>query len=161
MSSGFDPKTKHRITKSGEPHTLPFYAPEMREFLNMALSIRNPTCPHVFEYRGKQVISPRTGFENARRAAALEHVNIHDIRRTAVRNMIRAGIDKKRAKQISGHLTDEVLDRYDITTEEDAVDTGRTMRDYMHRQQQKAAEREQLGVNLGAVSSSKQREKVN
>jgi integrase len=35
---GFDPKTKRRITKTGEPHTLPLYAAEMREFLNLALA---------------------------------------------------------------------------------------------------------------------------
>lgn len=97
---------KERVTKSGKPHTLPLYMPEMVEFLKLALSTRNPKCPYVFQFRDKQLKSPRTGFENARKAAGLEHIIMHDLRRTAVRNMMRSGMTKKRAMQISGHLTE-------------------------------------------------------
>jgi integrase len=144
---GFDPKTRQRITKNGEAHTLPLYAAEMRHFLQMALEKRNPACPYIFQYRGKKLKSPRTGFENARRNAGLQHVLMHDTRRTAVRNMVRAGISKKRAMQISGHLTDNVFDRYDIEAEEDAVDTGVKMRGFMEKE---AAAAKQLGAQLGA-----------
>jgi hypothetical protein len=64
--------------------------------------------------------------------------------------MIKAGIDKKRAKQLSGHLTDEVFDRYDIATEEDAVDTGKTMRAYMQQQRDRVTEQDKLGADLPA-----------
>jgi integrase len=139
---GFDPKTKQRITKNGEPHTLPLYAPEMREYLKMALSSRNAACPYIFQYRGKQLKSPRTGFENARHNAELDHVLIHDMRRTAIRNMVKAGISRKRAMQISGHLTESVFNRYDIGTEDDAVESGVTLREYHENQKQKFAKRE-------------------
>ena len=48
--------------------------------------------------------------------AGLAPIIVHDLKRSAVRNMMRARILKRVATSLSGHKTREVLNRYKIVS---------------------------------------------
>jgi integrase len=98
---------------------------------------KNPD-DHVFTREdGSRVMDPRKAWYNLCIKAGLGHyvaakgksgeyrryvgLNLHDFRRSAVRNMTRRGVNDKTAMLISGHKTRSVFDRYNIGDEADLV----------------------------------------
>ena len=93
-----------------------------------ALEQRDIVSPHVFCRGGGQAIqSFYTRWDQACTAAGCPGRIPHDMRRTAVRNLNRAGVPETVAMKITGHKTRSVFDRYDITSEEDLADASRKL----------------------------------
>jgi integrase len=134
-------------TKNGEGRVF-YLTPELLQLLKeqraMADAIqreRQMIVQHVFFHRPRtetgtfgglagRRISP-DGFyhawRRARVAAGCPGRIPHDFRRTAIRNMVRAGIPERVAMKLSGHKTRSVFDRYNIVSEGDLRDAARRL----------------------------------
>lgn len=71
---------------------------------------------YVFHEDGAPLGDWRKTWATACKAAGVPGLLFHDFRRSAVRNLTRAGVPSVVAMQITGHRTRSVFDRYDITT---------------------------------------------
>ncbi len=133
-------------TKNKEGRTLPIFG-EMREWLMIEKNIRDakfPQCRSVFRRRDKPIKTFVKSWITACDAAGVPGLLFHDLRRTAVRNMIRAGIPEKVAMQISGHKTRSVFDRYNIVSDRDLTEAAAKMTTHL----------ESLGTILGTVEDT-------
>ena len=115
-----------RDSKNREPRIFPFkyhqrlesVLRQQREEVSRWERENACVCPSVFHYRGRPLRKLRRSWRNACTAAGMPGRLLHDFRRTAVRNLIRAGVQQAIAMKITGHKTDSIFRRYLIVDEE-------------------------------------------
>ena len=79
----------------------------------------NGLSEFVFHISGRRIREFRKSWATACKEAKVPGRLFHDLRRTAVRNMVRAGVPQSVAMAISGHRTISMFLRYNITSDED------------------------------------------
>ena len=84
-----------------------------------ARKLGSQICPLVFHRQGKPIRTFRKAWTRACDAAGHADLLFHDLRRSAVRNLVGAGVDQVTAMKISGHKTASVFQRYRIVTDDD------------------------------------------
>src|SRR5437867_8452165 len=73
--------------------------------------------PWIFHRRGEPIGQIQKNWNKATAAAGLKGRIPHDLRRTAVRNLERAGVPRSAAMKLVGHKTESICRRYAITDE--------------------------------------------
>nr|MBA2305890.1 hypothetical protein [Acidobacteriota bacterium] len=79
------------------------------------------------EKKPQLIVSFTKAWKTACRLAGCPGRIPHDLRRTAIRSLVRAGISESVAMKMSGHRTRSVFDRYDITSKGDMDDAARKL----------------------------------
>ena len=104
------------VTKNKKPRNLPIYG-DMGAEIEMAIDAGAAACPLLVQHEGKPVFDWEKSWATACMSAGVPDALFHDLRRTALTNMIEAGFSEKEAMEISGHRTRAVFDRYHIVSE--------------------------------------------
>ena len=128
-------------TKSKKARTLPIYG-DMRRWLEH----QRETCPtgSIWVFHGANnhpIDNHLNGWAEACDRAGLAELLFHDLRRSAVRNMKRAGIQDKVAMEITGHRTRSIFDRYNIVDDADLQIAGERLEEYAKQRKQERAAR--------------------
>lgn len=108
-------------TKTKRARTIPIYG-DMVPILEMHIDQTKkqyPECRSLFHHNGKPIKDFREAWITACKAAGHPGLHFHDLRRSAVRNLERAGVPRSIAMSITGHTTESTYRRYDITSSKD------------------------------------------
>jgi integrase len=117
-------------TKNDDGREFPFaLLPELEAVLNYqherAVALGQATgaiIPWVFHRDGEPMKAFRKAWARACHEAGLHGRIPHDFRRTAVRNLERAGVSRSAAMKLTGHKTEAVYRRYAIVSKSDLAE---------------------------------------
>lgn len=123
------------VTKNREGREFPFAAlPQLADLLvaqrqhtTEVERAKGQIISAVFHRNGRPIRSYTRAWRAATTAAGLPNHLVHDLRRTAVRNLERAGVSRSVAMQLTGHKTEAVYRRYAITSARDLAEGVRKL----------------------------------
>lgn len=104
-----------KTTKNKKARYLAIYG-DMAAEVEMAIAAGDSKCPVLVQREGKPVFDFEKSWKTACELSGVDETIFHDLRRTAITNMIEAGYTEKDAMEISGHKTRAVFDRYNIVS---------------------------------------------
>jgi integrase len=130
-------RLRPEVSKNKDGRVLPLSG-ELLQVFARAKRHRRLDCRFVFHKKGKPIGDFKKSWKTACKDAGLEGTLVHDMRRTAVRNMVRAGIPERVAMAMSGHKTRSVFDRYNIVSESDLQEAAGKLQRHLEKQSKKA-----------------------
>jgi integrase len=120
-------------SKTGRGRVLPI-SPPLREVLERRAALRHGGDARVFKRDGLTRRAWIKAWPEACRRAGVPGRRLHDCRRTAARNLVRAGVPERVAMMLLGHTTRSIFERYNIVNERDLFEAGQRLQQYIGRQ---------------------------
>jgi integrase len=118
-----------RANRKPEPVAVPIYG-DIAKFIEM-----QPRHSEFLFARGSKPIRDfRESWALACARAGVPGLLFHDLRRTAVRNLRRAGVAESVIMKITGHRTRAVFERYNITDQSDTQEAGRMAEEFLAKE---------------------------
>lgn len=127
-------------TKNDEARVFPF-TEELRAILESqkakadVLKKEGIITPWVFFIetkgrRGRRIGDFKKNWNTACQKAGFPGKIFHDFRRTAVRNLVRAGVPERVAMEMTGHKTRSIFERYNIVSEADLFEAAQRLNQF-------------------------------
>jgi integrase len=117
-------------SKTDRGRVAPMSVP-VRAVLERRKARRDPDSPLVFRLDGVTIREWRKAWPRACQLAGVPGRRLHDCRRTAARNLVRAGVPERVAMMLLGHATRSIFDRYNIVNERDLMEAGDRLQQYI------------------------------
>jgi len=143
-------RLRPELSKNKTGRVLPV-AGELLDVITRAAEQRRLDCPSVFHVDGQPIGDFRKAWWRACITAGLgamvtvetpegpkqeyQGLTRHDLRRSAVRNMVRAGIPERVCMALSGHKTRAIFDRYNIVSEADLTAAADQLHAHLQQRQ--------------------------
>lgn len=127
----------HR-SKTKVGRLLPLSKP-IREVLERRKNRRLTSDRFVFKRDDATVREWKVAWREACRQAGVPGRFLHDCRRTAARNLIRAGVPERVAMLLTGHKTRAIFDRYNIVNERELTIAGTRLAEFLEQGAAKAS----------------------
>ena len=131
--SGRELCLRPEVSKNKDGRPLPLRG-ELLEIIQRAHEKWRLHSPYVFHDDGQPIGDFRKAWNTACKKAGLSGIIVHDLRRTAVRNMVRAGIPDRVEMELSGHKTRRVFDRYNIVNDADRARASELLQSHLGAQ---------------------------
>jgi integrase len=126
-------------SKTRRGRVLPI-SPALKEVLDRRAARRKKGDALVFRQDGVTERDWKKAWPDACRKAGVPGRRLHDCRRTAARNLIRAGVPERVAMMLLGHSTRHIFDRYNIVNERDLSEAGHRLLHYINAQPTSSAQ---------------------
>jgi len=118
------------LSKNKEPMVLPFFA-NLGEIIERRQALRRLDCPFVFHRNGRRVKDFRAEWAKATRAAGRTGLLVHDLCRSAARNLSRAGVSETVASKVMNRKTLAIYKLYRVVDTEDLRIAGQALDGYL------------------------------